>query len=68
MWVNTTADEENKEGRHAQKTKRCQVTGILEWVQCFTIYIAVVAEKDPGKVKDLLVLLIWDMTATSASQ
>lgn len=47
---------------------RCQVTGILEWVQCFTIYIAVVAGKDPGKVKDLLVLLIWDMTATSASQ
>ena len=36
------------------KSKRRAVTNILEWIQCFSIYIAIIALKHPDKVPDLL--------------
>ena len=45
---------DEKEGKQGSKSKRRQVTNILEWVQCFSIYMAVVSEKHPDRIKDLL--------------
>ena len=36
------------------KSKRRAVTNILEWIQCFSIYIAIIALKHPDRVPDLL--------------
>ena len=36
------------------KSKRRGVTNILEWIQCFSIYIAIIAQKHPERVPDLL--------------
>lgn len=44
-----TGDKEEK-----QKGKRRQVNNILEWLQCYSIYMAVVAAKDPQKLPDRL--------------
>ena len=45
----------DKEERQGQKPKRRQVTNILEWVQCFSIYMAVLTKKAPNRIQDLLV-------------
>ena len=37
-----------------KKTKRRQVTNILEWIQCYAIYMAVRTQKFPDKVQDML--------------
>ena len=37
-----------------KKPKHRQVTNILEWIQCYTIYMAVRAEKHPEKIRDML--------------
>ena len=37
-----------------KKQKRRQVTNILEWIQCYSIYMAVRAQKHPDKVHDML--------------
>ena len=37
-----------------KKPKHRQVTNILEWIQCYTIYMAVRAEKHPEKILDML--------------
>ena len=36
------------------KSKRHAVTDILEWVQCFGIYIAVLTRKHPERIPDLI--------------
>ena len=36
------------------KSRRRAVTNILEWIQCFSIYIAIIAQKSPERVPDLL--------------
>ena len=36
------------------KSRRRAVTNILEWIQCFSIYIAIIAQKSPERVLDLL--------------
>ena len=38
----------------AAKPKRWSISTILEWIQCFGIYIAIIARKDPTRVTDLL--------------
>lgn len=44
----------SEEDKPPAKPKRKQVTNILEWVQCFNIYIAVISTKSPSRVRDLL--------------
>ena len=36
------------------KTKRRQVMNITEWVQCYSIYVAVLTFKYPDKIQDLM--------------
>ena len=36
------------------KSKKRAVANILEWIQCFSIYIAIVAQKSPERIPDLL--------------
>ena len=38
----------------SQKQKQYQVTTIIEWVQCFATYIAIVSQKEPQRTTDLL--------------
>ena len=38
----------------SQKQKQYQVTTIIEWVQCFATYIAIVSQKEPQRTADLL--------------
>ena len=45
-----TTDKDEK----ASKLKRCQVTNILEWVQCYSIYTAVISAKSPERTQDML--------------
>ena len=35
-------------------TKRRTVSGILEWIKCFNVYMAVISRKQPGRIPDLL--------------
>ena len=44
----------DKEERQGQKPKQRQVTNILEWVQCFGIYMSVLTKKAPDRIQDLL--------------
>ena len=37
----------------SQKPKQYEVTTIIEWVQCFGIYIAIVSKKEPERTADL---------------
>ena len=34
--------------------KHCTVAGILEWIKCFNVYMAVISRKEPGRIPDLL--------------
>lgn len=45
---------DDKDEKQPVKTKRRQVTNILEWVQCYSIYVAVLTAKHPQKILDLL--------------
>ena len=38
----------------APRLKRRQVTSILEWIQCYSIYTAVVCAKCPERIQDML--------------
>ena len=42
-------DKDNK-----KKLRHCQVTNILKWIQCCSIYVAVRLQKYPDKVQDML--------------
>ena len=42
------------ESLRAPKSRRRTVTTILEWVQCFSIYLTVIANKQPQRIPDLL--------------
>ena len=46
---------EHSVGDHttSQKQKQYEVTTIIEWVQCFGIFIAVVSQKEPERTADL---------------
>ena len=46
--------EGDKEERQGQKPKCRQVTNILEWIQCFGIYMAVLTKKAPDRIEDFL--------------
>ena len=43
-----------KDDKQPTKTKRRQVTNILEWVQCYSIYVAVLTGKHPSRIQDLM--------------
>ena len=36
-------------------TEHCTVSGILEWIKCFNAYMAVISQKQAGRISDLLV-------------
>ena len=42
------------EGDKDEKPKRRQISNILEWIQCFSIYMAVRAQQSPAKIQDML--------------
>ena len=44
----------DKDEKQPFKTKRRQVTNITEWVQCYSIYVAVLTSKYPDKIQDLM--------------
>ena len=44
----------SSEASGPSKQNRRNVANILEWLQCYSIYVAVVTEKIPEKIKDLL--------------
>ena len=44
----------NEESGKVAKQKRRVVANIMEWVQCFGIYMAVISRKQPQRVPDLL--------------
>ena len=44
LGISTTPGKDDKQ---ATKQKRRQVTNILEWIQCFSIYVAVLTQKHP---------------------
>ena len=35
-------------------TKCCNISGILEWIKCFSVYMAVISRKQPGRIYNLL--------------
>ena len=53
--VNISKEQDgSSDEKKGLKQRRRQVMSILEWVQCFSIYIVVIGEKSPERVKDLL--------------
>ena len=46
----TTSDDKSL----GTKSKKRAVANILEWIQCFSIYIAIIAQKSPERIPDLL--------------
>ena len=44
----------NRDDKQATRPRRRQVTNILEWIQCFGIYVAVLTLKYPDRIQDLL--------------
>ena len=46
--LGVSAGPVTKDDKHSSKPKRRQVTNILEWIQCFGIYVAVLTLKHPG--------------------
>ena len=45
---------ENDDQSKSTKSKHKTVSNILEWVQCFSIYVAIISRKEPHRVVDLL--------------
>ena len=45
---------EGDDQSNATKSKRKTITTILEWMQCFGIYTAIISHKEPHRVVDLL--------------
>lgn len=41
-----------------KKTKRHQVASILEWIQCFSIYMAVRVQKHLDMIQDMQTLIV----------
>ena len=52
-WGVTKSLTGNEPSR-APKPRQCTVITILEWVQCFSIYLAVIVKKQPQRIPDLL--------------
>ena len=51
---NLGSADANVGDRHANKTKLSEVDNIIDWIQCFGIYIAVLSRSAPDHVADLL--------------
>ena len=54
LGINAGRDPQSKVIRTIKKQKRRQVMNILEWIQCYSIYMAVRVKKFPDKVQDML--------------
>ena len=52
--LGVSAGPVTKDDKQSSKPKRRQVTNILEWIQCFGIYVAVLTLKHPGRIQDLM--------------
>lgn len=52
LGCSRTFTPEDKSG--GTKSKKRAVANILEWIQCFSVYIAIIAQKNPERVPDLL--------------
>lgn len=44
----------NKDDKQSSKPKLRQVMNILEWIQCFSVYMTVFTLKHPDRIQDLL--------------
>lgn len=51
LGISTTPGKDDKQ---AVKQKGSQVTNILEWIQCFSVYVAVLTQKHPDCIQDAL--------------
>ena len=66
-WLGVNAGPPVQGDKDDKKPKHRQVTNILEWIQCYTIYMAVRVEKHPEKSEICLVTkhlswrLEWNM-------
>ena len=49
--LSVSAGPVTKDDKQSSKPKRRQVTNILEWIQCFGIYVAVLTLKHPGQMR-----------------
>lgn len=45
---------ESEDQGKATKPKHKAVTSILDWIQCFGIYVAIISHREPHRIKDLL--------------
>ena len=45
---------ENEDHPKSAKSRRHNVTSILEWARCFALYISIISRKQPQRVPDLL--------------
>ena len=52
LGVSAGPSLEVDEERQGKKPKRRQVMNILEWVQCYGIYMAVLTKKAPDRIQD----------------
>ena len=52
LGCSRTLTPEDKSG--GTKSKKRAVANILEWIKCFSVYIAIIAQKNPDRVPDLL--------------
>ena len=46
--------DDNTEDLGTKKKKRSEVDNIIDWIQCFSIYIAILSHSAPDRVPDLL--------------
>ena len=49
-----SADYVTEDDPKSHKQKRKEVSDILEWVQCFGVYMAIVSLKEPHRIPDLI--------------
>ena len=54
IGLNSSALFPNEKEEKLVKSRRRQVSIITEWVQCYSIYVAVLAAKHPEKIQDLM--------------
>ena len=53
-WLGVAGMGSDDEGLKTPNEKHKPVTTILEWAQCFGIYVAVISRTQPKRVPDLL--------------
>lgn len=52
--TSTPSFSSDKDEKQPLKMKRRQVTNIMEWVQCYSIYVAVLTSKYSDRIQDLM--------------